>query len=68
MKQIKKDISAASSWWKGDSGKEFIEQYNKIEPNVNKLIECVRNISAEVSATAEAKSKEEQEIAAQLSK
>lgn len=68
MKQVKKLIEEASSWWKGDSGKKFIEQYNKIEPNVKKLIECVTNISLEVKATADAKEKEEQEIAAQLSK
>lgn len=68
MKQVKKLIEETSSWWKGDSGKKFIEQYNKIEPNVKKLIECVTNISLEVKATADAKEKEEQEIAAQLSK
>ena len=68
MKKIKKIIEQTSSWWKGDSGKKFIEQYNKIEPNVKKLIECVTNISLQVKATADAKEKEEREIAAQLSK
>lgn len=68
MNQIKSVIEGTSSWWKGDSGKKFLEQYNKIEPNVKKLIECVTNISLEVKATADAKEKEEQEISAQLSK
>lgn len=68
MDQVKNQMDQVSTWWKGESQKKFSAQYDKIKPNVQKLIQSVNNISAQLKEVSIAKMKEEDDIQRELNK
>lgn len=67
LKQLEVNMNSCKSWWQGDSAEKFKAQYKKIAPEVEALIKCVTTISQQLSATADAKEKEEAALASELS-
>lgn len=68
INQLDKEIKSISGWWQGDSAKAFVEEFNELKPSLDKLAECVNNISAQLTKVAEIKEQSERDMAAQLRK
>lgn len=69
MNDVKRTMDEVSGWWEGgNAAKMFSAQYQNIKPNVDKLIECVNAISAQVREMIKLQDEEDQQMAAQLKK
>ncbi len=63
MATVESQISGMKSWWKGESSVAFEDQFNRLKPNLNKLVELVNSISVQIDQVARAKEEAEKSIA-----
>lgn len=68
VSQLDREITSIEGWWEGESGKAFIGEFKELKPSLDKLVECVNNISKQLNKIAELKEQSERDIAAQLRK
>ncbi len=66
VNQLDREIKAVEGWWQGESAKAFVDEFNQLKPSLDKLVECVNNISAQLNRIAEIKEQSERDMAAQL--
>ncbi|TCK90651.1 WXG100 family type VII secretion target [Natranaerovirga hydrolytica] len=66
LKQLKNEIHGTRSWWQGQSADAFIGEFDSLQPNLQKLVECVEGISKQLKQVADIKRRSEQEMANQL--
>ncbi|HEX9059273.1 MAG TPA: WXG100 family type VII secretion target [Clostridia bacterium] len=68
VNQLDREIKSVEGWWQGDSAKAFIDEFNQLKPSLDKLVECVHNISIQLNKVADIKEQSERDMAAQLRK
>ena len=68
VEQLDKEIKNVAGWWQGESSKAFIEEFTQLKPSLDKLVECVGNISKQLTEIARIKEQSEKDMAAQLRK
>ncbi len=66
IKQLDRDIKSVEGWWKGDSARAFVDEFNQLKPALDKLVVCVNNISTQINKVADVKEQSERDIAAAL--
>ena len=66
INQLEKEIHSLQDWWKGESANAFIGEFDQLKPSLNKLVECVRGISDQLTKIAQIKRESENDIAKQL--
>ena len=65
--QVGNILNSVDEWWKGESVRAYMQQYDRIKTPVEGLIEAVRTISEQIAATIEDKNTQEQELSSILS-
>lgn len=68
VNQLDREIKSVQGWWQGESSKAFVDEFNQLKPSLDKLVECVSNISSQLNKIAEIKEQSERDMAAQLRK
>jgi WXG100 family type VII secretion target len=68
INQLQREIHDVAVWWKGESAEAFVQEFDQLKPSLDKLIQCVNNISTQLNKVAEIKERSENEMAAQLRK
>ncbi|WP_157942924.1 WXG100 family type VII secretion target [Acetivibrio saccincola] len=68
VEQLDREIKSVEGWWEGDSARAFVDEFNSLKPSLDKLVECVHNISMQLDKIAEIKEQSERDIASQLRK
>ncbi len=68
VEQLDREIKSVEGWWEGDSARAFVDEFNNLKPSLDKLVECVHNISMQLDKIAEIKEQSERDIASQLRK
>lgn len=68
INQLDREIKSVEGWWQGDSAKAFVDEFNQLKPSLDKLVECVHNISANLVKIAGIKEQSERDIASALRK
>jgi|LSQX01.3.fsa_nt_gb WXG100 family type VII secretion target len=63
---LDREVQSLKDWWKGPSAEAFIDQFNILKPNMNKLVECVNGISNQIRQIAKIKQEAEGRTAEQL--
>lgn len=66
VQKLDQEIKSVEGWWQGDSAKAFVDEFNTLKPSLDKLVQCVENISRQLNQIAEIKEQGERDIAAQL--
>ncbi len=66
VNQLDREIKSVESWWQGDSVRAFVDEFNQLKPSLDKLVQCVENISAQLNEVARVKEESEQRITAAL--
>ncbi|WP_199613900.1 WXG100 family type VII secretion target [Paenibacillus alkalitolerans] len=66
VNQLHREIKAVEGWWQGDSAKAFVDEFELLKPNFDKMVECVDNISIQLNKIADIKEQHERDIANQL--
>lgn len=68
INQLDREIKSVEGWWQGDSAKAFVDEFNQLKPSLDKLVECVANISKNLDKIADIKEQSERDIASALRK
>ncbi|GIP59780.1 WXG100 family type VII secretion target [Paenibacillus woosongensis] len=68
VEQLHREINSVEGWWQGDSAKAFVDEFRQLKPNLDKLVECVENISKNLDKIADIKEQSEKDIASALRK
>ncbi|WP_223068046.1 WXG100 family type VII secretion target [Paenibacillus caui] len=68
INQLDREIKSVEGWWQGESAKAFVDEFHQLKPNLDKLVECVHNISNNLTKIAEIKEQSERDIASSLRK
>jgi WXG100 family type VII secretion target len=68
VNQLDREIKAVEAWWQGDSAKAFIDEFQRLKPSFDKMVECVDNISIQLNKVADIKEQGDKDIANQLRK
>ncbi len=68
INQLDREIKSVEGWWEGESARAFVDEFNSLKPSLDKLVECVHNISMQLDKIAEIKEQSERDIASQLRK
>ncbi|MGK9251035.1 MULTISPECIES: WXG100 family type VII secretion target [Paenibacillus] len=66
--QLDREIKSVEGWWQGESAKAFVDEFNQLKPSLDKLVECVNNISTSLQKVADIKEQSDRDIASQLRK
>jgi len=66
VNQLDREIKSVESWWQGDSVRAFVDEFNQLKPSLDKLVNCVQNISKQLDQVAQVKEQSERDIAAAL--
>lgn len=64
--QLDREIKSVEVWWQGDSVRAFVDEFNHLKPSLDKLVQCVENISLQLNKVADVKEQSERDIAAAL--
>lgn len=68
INQLDREIKSVEGWWQGDSARAFVDEFNELKPSLDKLVECVNNISLNLNKVADIKEQSERDIASALRK
>jgi WXG100 family type VII secretion target len=66
VEQLSRQIKSVEEWWQGDSARAFVDEFDRLKPNFDKMVQCVNKISTQLNKIAEIKETNEREMAAQL--
>ncbi|MCJ8011818.1 WXG100 family type VII secretion target [Paenibacillus sp. KQZ6P-2] len=68
INQLDREIKSVEGWWQGESAKAFVDEFHQLKPSLDKLVQCVDNISISLNKVADIKEQSDRDIASQLRK
>ena len=67
LEQLQREVNNVQGWWKGESGKAFMEKFTKVKTEIKAGIEgCVADYCALMDATVEAHLDADRQLAAKV--
>lgn len=66
LKKLNSEVNKMKSIWEGQANKEFINQYEQLQPSMKQFVDVLEGISKQLDSVAQTMEQVDREIASKL--